>query len=603
MEYDGDGALAPVGRPKRACDQCSYRKVKCDGLQPCSRCAKSRLDCSSSRSRPLKPSNGRRIQALRSSNAPRADAGSSLTVPEQRYALESPDSDRPVVNDYAASNSSHSPASIRDNHGNSQWVSPRQDHAPQHGRPFLSPDMALADRNQPGDWRRLEDMSTTPRDGESPTDPSSYMTLDEAEVMSWVEVFFDRLYSTVPVVDRAELGRDLMAQRHQRDLQFRAMIYSLCAFAMMQPVHENELGFISSRESRAKQLLHSAARARASYDFAENPNLVIIITSFFMFATLFNLRMQNSSWIQLREAVECGRLIGLHRPESYEGLTPRQISHRLRVYLVLSVTERSVALQRNHYISFTGQPLQDLHNYHVSLRAASVKELSGVVIFDSRMASATVGLLRLSKLCSAVDERVISCWNSSCSSGRQACTKVTIEQAVQVFNSIESAAAPSEDPNDPENILSARILEDRAAHEGVEILTQGQVIDISILRFWLTTRLWVSCLTHDLLDETSPHENLRPSYMVHIARQALDIANICGEDRLATHGIGIIERIYDIGMGVIMALQHCVADPASAPLIPDFEQLLQRFFHFLRATRGGNHPFYQALKKAFDSVQ
>lgn len=204
------------------------------------------------------------------------------------------------------------------------------------------------------------------------------------------------------------------------------------------------------------------------------------------------------------------------------------------------VHNRSVALQRNHYISFTGQPLQDLHNYHVSLRAASVKELSGVVIFDSRMASATVGLLRLSKLCSAVDERVISCWNSSCSSGRQACTKVTIEQAVQVFNSIESAAGPSEDPNDPENILSARILEDRAAHEGVEILTQGQVIDISILRFWLTTRLWVSCLTHDLLDETSPHENLRPSYMVHIARQALDIANICGEDRLATHGIGIV---------------------------------------------------------------
>lgn len=282
----------------------------------------------------------RRIQALRSSNAPRADAGSSLTVPEQRYALESPDSDRPVVDNYAPSNSSHSPASIRDNRGNSQWASPLEDHSPQYSRPFVSDNMALADRNHPGDWRRLEDMSATPRETEPPADPSFYMTLDEAEVMSWVEVFFDRLYSTVPVVDRAELGRDLMAQRHQRDVQFRAMIYSLCAFAMVQPVHENELGFISSRESRAKQLLHSAARARASYDFAENPNLVIIITSFFMFATLFNLRMQNSSWIQLREAVECGRLIGLHRPESYEGLTPRQISHRLRVYLVLSVTER-----------------------------------------------------------------------------------------------------------------------------------------------------------------------------------------------------------------------------------------------------------------------
>lgn len=184
---------------------------------------------------------------------------------------------------------------------------------------------------------------------ESPTEPSNRILLDEGEVMSWVEVFFERLYSTVPVIDRVELGRDLMAQRHLKDPQFKALIYSLCAFTMMQPVREKERASIGSREARAKLLLDSAARCRASHDFAESPNLVIIITSFFMFATLFNMRLQNASWLRLRESVECARLIGLHRPDSYEGLCPRQISHRLRVYLVLSVTERLARLPSFRY--------------------------------------------------------------------------------------------------------------------------------------------------------------------------------------------------------------------------------------------------------------
>jgi hypothetical protein len=50
--------------------------------------------------------------------------------------------------------------------------------------------------------------------------------------------------------------------------------------------------------------------------------------------------LQNAAWLRLREAVECGRLLGLHRPESYEQYSEIDKGRRLRIFLILSVTER-----------------------------------------------------------------------------------------------------------------------------------------------------------------------------------------------------------------------------------------------------------------------
>lgn len=51
-----------------------------------------------------------------------------------------------------------------------------------------------------------------------------------------------------------------------------------------------------------------------------------------------------------------------------------------------------------------------------------------------------------------------------------------------------------------------------------------------------------------------------------------------------------------------MGLQHCATDPNSSNLAPNFEGKLEGFFHFLSKTRGGEHPFYLAFKKAYDLV-
>ena len=65
-----------------------------------------------------------------------------------------------------------------------------------------------------------------------------------------------------------------------------------------------------------------------------------VIASFFMFATLYGLDHPKAAWLRLKEAVECGQLIGLHRPDKYNNLSIEERSQPLRLFLILAVTER-----------------------------------------------------------------------------------------------------------------------------------------------------------------------------------------------------------------------------------------------------------------------
>lgn len=61
--------------------------------------------------------------------------------------------------------------------------------------------------------------------------------------------------------------------------------------------------------------------------------------------------LQKAAWLKLREAVECGRLLGMHKPETYEQYNPVEKARRLRIFLILSVTERHVSLLPNLFVT------------------------------------------------------------------------------------------------------------------------------------------------------------------------------------------------------------------------------------------------------------
>lgn len=165
-------------------------------------------------------------------------------------------------------------------------------------------------------------------------------SINEANMIPWLDVYFDRLHPTVPVLSRSSLYTRMMCQEHRKNTQFGAMLLSLCAFSLTQPIEINERATTSSRATQARLMMHEATKMRSCSDFGENPTIEAVLTSFFLFGCLFGSNQHNAAWLRLREALDLASTLGLNDPESYQDLPGDEKGQRLRTYLVLSITER-----------------------------------------------------------------------------------------------------------------------------------------------------------------------------------------------------------------------------------------------------------------------
>ena len=111
-----------------------------------------------------------------------------------------------------------------------------------------------------------------------------------------------------------------------------------------------------SRSAQARMLLVESIKMRTVVDFGERPSVHMVLASFFIFACLFGSGQHNAARHKLREAVDLANALGMHLPQSYNGLEAEKREQWLRTYLVLSVTERypnrSLPNHANH-----GRPL------------------------------------------------------------------------------------------------------------------------------------------------------------------------------------------------------------------------------------------------------
>lgn len=413
-------------------------------------------------------------------------------------------------------------------------------------------------------------------------DASWPAAISHNDILRWIDVYFDRLYLTLPVVNRTILYQDLMLGRHKEDTDFASMILSICALAIIQPVFREEYDFMPARRDLAIKMLQAALSLRR-FDYGENATVEGAIASFFIFATFFGLGMQKAAWLRLRESVECGKLLGLHQPQAYDGLDTRVKGQRFRFLLILAVTERGVALQRNHTISITGKHVNDMKTMYLSMAAEALSDVHDIYIHDDKDLIAVQGLLQLMRLFDAIDEQVIPCWNRSCAPTLQACQRLTIHQVEKVYHSVAEALEP--------NGSSPWI-------DKPPSLNASQWADCFVLQQWLLTRMWVSCLTHELLNSSSELMFMHPSFVLDIAEKVASECMALGTDVLEVHGSGMIERIHDIAMGVIMAAQGYeeVVDMQRTQLI------LDSYIRLLRQFRDQGRPFTTALETAQLSI-
>ncbi|KAL2821461.1 hypothetical protein BDW59DRAFT_150121 [Aspergillus cavernicola] len=441
--------------------------------------------------------------------------------------------------------------------------------------------------------------------------------INETSLIPWIDVYFDRLHPTLPVLNRSFLFTRIVQHEHRRNPQFGAMILSLCAFSLTQPIDISERPTSSSRADQAKVLVNEATRMRTSPDFGENPSIEAVLTSFFLFGYLFGSNQHNAARLRLREAMDLASTLGLNNPASYADCSTEEKGQWLRTYLVLSVTERAYDLQRQHPITFTGRPL-DIIRAADEIRNATQRLVSGIIVHTEKDAAGMMGLSLLMEIFDTIDEDILICWNARCNvSNNGKCHILTQAKALSIYQNLARVSDAERynsrnDHFDPDANANADADADADADRGEDasgsaeinearmlrdFLSETQCADILLTQKWVQDRLWNLCFGHGLLQLQPEHPGLSFRYASDNAERALKLCRLLRISAIEAHGVGIIEKIYNIATSAILTAHNTGTDESDIRMAKSPIQVLaNNYLKLMQTLRGGNHPYVGQYK-------
>ncbi|KAG2417229.1 hypothetical protein HFD88_008448 [Aspergillus terreus] len=497
-------------------------------------------------------------------------------------------------------------------------------------RPSL-PSIIQPDAHSPGlqppsiESVKVERSSYEPQQqpGLAPSRATWPASIVEANMIPWIDVYFDRLHPTLPLLNRSTLFIRILSQEHRTNAQFGSMLLSLCAFSLTQPIEIDERPTTSSRATQARLMMNEATKMRSSSDFGEHPSIEAVLTSFFLFGCLFGSNQHNAAWLRLREALDLAATLGLNDPDSYRDLPSDEKGQRLRTYLVLSITERAYALQRRHPITFWGKPGFSTRSVQDFIHSATHSVVSGIIVHNEKDAEGMMGLARLMELFDAIDEEVVDCWNRRCTINSGYCERLTQEKALDIYRNLDHVSESERYKGYDWFKRSKSAPSEVSAVRSTVGLAETQSADIFITKKWLQNRVWVLCSTHGLLKSTSEHHELCFGYAITLAMETLKICQSLRLSSMEAHGIGLAEKVYDIAVSAISVASNAQlslgngfpVSPMAGPISPATSSsadptqsmtpaaaavlpvtLVDDFLHVLNSLRGGNHPFLEKYK-------
>lgn len=206
--------------------------------------------------------------------------------------------------------------------------------------------------------------------------------------------------------------------------------------------------------------------------------------------------------------------------------------------------------------------MEKMSGIYKTISADATTQISNIMIHNGRNVTAMHGILQLMRLFDSVDEDVIPCWNKSCSPPLAMCTRLTVDRAHKVYDAIANAMnRDGKDGQDSARIFNFFTTITPVSGSPTLALNDIQWVDCFMLQQWLLIRLWVSCLTHDLLAEDSELAFMRPSFSVDIAENVLEQCQRVDTSVLEVHGLGMVSRRLAIPVippsGNILALITC----------------------------------------------
>lgn len=304
---------------RRVCDACSVRRVKCSREDPCLQCNEASLDCTRSRARLKTGPRGirkktfqkliavTRAQPPGSQSVQRGNAlhdGGSFCLDRQNSSTADPSRYRVDSEAYSPSQRAPSPTFSHLTSLNSET---------QDSRTFAS---------------TLEASTSYP------------YKLDLELIRLYLDIYYQRLYSVWPIVDRASLIAGLSDSQPAVDVYLLAS--SVCVATKLQ-LQLTATG-PDSTVIEPELITNEIEDLRRSHGYQDHPTLDTLSVSFFLHVAYLHIGRHNASTLLLREAISIGHLLELHKAAHYEDLSEWQVQEDLRKLWLLFITERYLVL-------------------------------------------------------------------------------------------------------------------------------------------------------------------------------------------------------------------------------------------------------------------
>ncbi|KPM42240.1 hypothetical protein AK830_g4333 [Neonectria ditissima] len=327
---------------RQACDNCRFRKVKCNRGRPCNNCDAGALDCQYLHT--IQRKGARRGQGRRQSQLRRGLAGFDegllrIITPDTHAALRHP--------------SNSSPDSVGSSHHRPQSL-PEQTYQP--------PASASTSASPPTDSHSTSE-NVTPQPtlfGNSTSslddlleDAAGYSRRLSLSLFAHIQIFLKYLFPIMPAVD----GDDLLADAIRLDElppSRYALIVSLCAITRIQlrmdspqscPGEGPGAHLPLEPQLTGEMLIGLAENSLRQYSVIDDTSLDSILSSFFLFASYGNLDNARHAWFYLNQSISLAQSLDLTRESGYTGLPENERERRRRLFWLLFVTERTFALQ------------------------------------------------------------------------------------------------------------------------------------------------------------------------------------------------------------------------------------------------------------------
>ncbi|CZT45012.1 related to transcription activator [Rhynchosporium secalis] len=317
----------------------------------------------------------------------------------------------------------------------------------------------------------------------------------------------------MPLIHIPTLRSSIVAR--PQEMYEKNLIYSLCALTSTHMSGKSIplilASYPPSWEAAGRFFLDECISVRQSYDFVEDRSLYAVISSYFVSTAFFELNQNKKSWYYLREALTMGQDLRFDDENTYASLSPTDALCMRRTFWILYVTERSFAILRHKPLTLSRRTPSIPNTLH----AYEAPEIHS-------------GFTHLVNSYHLLDASFVDSWNESTSHATATATYTTLQQ--QLSN-----------PHPTSNLS----------------LTSIQKADILVTQQWLRLIVWQSSMRQGLLSSTAEDESMTFQYPLKIAHSLLDVISSLPTSSIEVHGMGIFEKIFEIGNTMLDVLQAC----------------------------------------------